>query len=42
MAIGGVMNVKREAGDPLQDAFKRLSNDLANRAQKFYRRQGWL
>jgi hypothetical protein len=42
LVIGGVLNTKREIKDPIQESFKRLAKDLAARARKFYREQGWL
>ena len=42
LVIGGLLNVKREAGDPLKDGIKRVAKELADRAEKFYKRQGWL
>lgn len=42
LVIGGVLKVKRESGDPVEDALKRLAKDLADRAQRFYKSQGWL
>jgi hypothetical protein len=42
LVIGGVLKVKREAGDPVKASLKRLANDLADRAEKFYKSQGWL
>lgn len=42
LVIGGVLKVKQEKGDPLKKSLKRLAGELADRAQKFYKRQGWL
>ncbi len=42
LLVGGLLNVKREAGDPLKDDIKRLAKELAERAETFYKRQGWL
>ena len=42
LIIGGLLNIKREAGDPLKDDIKRLAKELAKRAEAFYKRRGWL